>query len=246
MQAETLFKQGKLEEAILALNAHLRDQPGDVRARTFLFELLCFNGELDRADKQLQVLGAGTKEAAVGALVYGGALNAERTRREMFERHQTPAVPETDSAPLAGSLNGRPFASLSDADPRLGPRLEVFAAGDYLWIPFQHIAVLEMQPPRRLRDLLWAPARLITGPAFQDRDLGEVLLPVLSPLTFQHPDAEVRLGRVSEWCADEQGRQMLLGQKMLLVDGEEFPFLEIRRLESHAVSSSLGAHATQG
>jgi type VI secretion system protein ImpE len=40
----------------------------------------------------------------------------------------------------------------------------------------------------------------------------------------------VRLGRVTEWCADEEGRELPYGQKMLLVDGEEFPFLEIREL----------------
>jgi len=69
------------------------------------------------------------------------------------------------------------------------------------------------------------------GPAYQQRDLGEVLLPVLCPLSFQDPDDQVRLGRVTEWYRDEQGLEFPLGQKMLLVDGEEFPFLEVRKLE---------------
>ncbi len=73
-------------------------------------------------------------------------------------------------------MGGR-FKSLRDADPDLGARLEVFAAGAYLWIPFEHIASCEMEPPRRLRDTLWRPAMVRTGPSFQGTELGEVLDP---------------------------------------------------------------------
>ena len=58
---------------------------------------------------------------------------------------------------LRGELNGKPFKELRDADPDIGARLEVFAAGAYVWIPFEHIASIEMRPPQRLRDTLWAP-----------------------------------------------------------------------------------------
>ena len=56
MNAQELFQAGKLNEAVQALGAELRDNPTDVRRRTFLFELLCFAGEYDRAEKQLDVL----------------------------------------------------------------------------------------------------------------------------------------------------------------------------------------------
>lgn len=51
MQARTLYEAGQLEEAIAALGADLRGDPTDLRRRTFLFELLCFAGEYDRAEK---------------------------------------------------------------------------------------------------------------------------------------------------------------------------------------------------
>jgi type VI secretion system protein ImpE len=54
---------------------------------------------------------------------------------------------------------------------------------------------------------------------------------VLSPFAWQHADEAVRLGRMTVWEEDESGAVVPVGQKMLLVDGEEFPFLEIRRLE---------------
>jgi type VI secretion system protein ImpE len=245
MDAQQLFKAGKLTEAIPALNAHLRDNPSDVRSRTFLFELLCFAGEFDRAEKQLLIIQEeSSKDSMLGALLYRAALAAERTRQKMFETESFPqqtVVNGTAPAPIRGILNGKPFQSLSDADPRIGEKLEVFAAGDYLWISFADIASIQIETPKKLRDLLWAPAKVIAGPALRSRELGEVLLPVISPLSFQHPDDDVRLGRATEWCADENGDEAPYGLKNLLVDGEEIPFLEIRTLEIEPASQSQPA-----
>ena len=234
MDAQQLYRAGKLTEAISALSATLRDNPSDLKSRTFLFELLCFAGEFDRAEKQLDLLEqSGKKDSIIGTLLYRGALNAARTRQEMFEKKSYPAA-AAQTGQVRGKLNGREFTSIADADSRLGSKLEVFAAGDYMWISFRDIAGIEIEPPKRLRDLLWAPAKLQTGPTFRSRDLGEVLLPAMSPLSSQHPDDVVRLGRTTEWCEDESGEIAPFGQKMLLVDGEEFPFLEVRQLEIYA------------
>jgi type VI secretion system protein ImpE len=240
MDPQELFRAGKLSEAISALNEALRNDPSNQKQRTFLFELLCFSGDYDRAEKQLNILEKeGSKDSFLGTLLYKAALNAERTRQEMFERKTYPKqVLNGVSAAVRGKLNGKEFQSLSDADPRIGEKLEVFAAGDYMWISFQDIAALRLESPKRLRDLLWAPAKLITGPTFQSRDLGEILLPAISPGSWQHSDDEVKLGRVSEWCEDEAGQVAPFGQKSLLVDGEEVPFLEIRELEIYPLNTS--------
>jgi type VI secretion system protein ImpE len=227
--ANDLYRAGKLDEAIQALGASLRDNPTDSQRRTFLFELLCFAGEYDRAEKQLEVLGQGGKNAQLGALVYHGALHAERTRQEMFRSGSYPRGPAP--RPVSGTLNGKPFTALTDADPRIGARLEVYAAGQYTWIPFEHLASVRMDAPKRLRDLLWAPAIVRPGPGFRNYELGEVLIPALAPLSAQHADREVRLGRVTEWEELPDGEQAPIGQKLLLVDGEEFPILEVRELE---------------
>lgn len=232
--AEALIREGNLDEAVNTLGSHLRDQPGDTRSRTILFELLCFSGEYERAAKHLSIIGEGNQDTQMGALLYHGALHAETLRREMFEKETHPGPAGERAAQMVGTINGRPFRELSDADPRIGPRLEVFGAGDYFWIPFRQIESVEIQAPKRLRDLLWIPARVTTSAEFHQRELGEVLLPALTPLTFQHADGAVRLGRVTEWCVDEQGRERPYGQKMLLVDGEEMPILEVRRLEIQA------------
>lgn len=245
MDPQELFRAGKLSEAILALNEALRNDPSNQKQRTFLFELLCFSGDYDRAEKQLNILEQeGSKDSFLGTLLYKAALNAEKTREEMFEKKTYPRqVVDGATTGVQGKLNGKEFQSLSDADPRIGEKLEVFAAGDYMWISYHDIASVHLEAPKRLRDLLWAPAKLVTGPTFRSRDLGEILLPVLSPNSWQHPDDEVKLGRVSDLCEDETGEVAPFGQKNLLVDGEEIPFLEIRELEIYPQNRSSSPEA---
>ena len=230
MRARELFQAGQLDAAIDALGVEVRDNPTDTQRRTFLFELLCFAGQYGRAEKHLDVLAQSGPQSGMGALLYRSALHAGLTRDRMFRDDTVPAAPAS-TRELSGTLNGTPFTSLSDGDPRIGPRLEVFAAGQYTMLPFEHIASLRMSPPKRLRDLLWAPAVLKTGPLFKGLDLGEVILPALTPLSTEDQNDHVRLGRVTEWRELANGTAIPVGQKMLLVDGEEFPILEVRELD---------------
>ncbi len=235
MTTTELFQAGRLEETIGAVSAEMKSNPTDVRRRTFLFELLCFSGDYDRAEKQLALLSDQTKEAALGGLLYRGAINAEKTRTEMFQEERFP-LSSTSPAPVRGTLNGKPFSKLEDADPRLGSRLEVFAAGDYMWISFADIAILEIDRRSACGTCCGPPRGLKPVHPFATAIWEKCFCLLLLALSCQHPDDTVRLGRTSEWCADENGREAPYGAKMLLVDGEEFPLLEVRRLEIEAAA----------
>jgi type VI secretion system protein ImpE len=82
-----------------------------------------------------------------------------------------------------------------------------------------------------------------TGPGFKGTELGEVLIPVLSPLSWQHSDDEVRLGHATVWEESEEGEEVPFGQKMLMVDGEEIPLLEVRSVR---IAAQPQAAATEG
>jgi type VI secretion system protein ImpE len=243
MKARELYQAGKLNEAIQSLQAELRDNPTDVARRTFLFELLCFAGEHDRAEKHLDILAGASIDAATGSLLYRAAVAAERSRNSLFEKGDYPGRP-ADSPPIRGSLNDQPFEDIEDADPRIGPRLEVFAGGQYMWLPLAHVASVQMQAPKRLRDLLWIPAIVKTGPAFQGTELGEVMIPALSVFSFRHSNEAVRMGRATLWEEPEPGNPVPYGQKTLLVDGEDFPLLEVRSLEIAAAEPTSEHHAS--
>jgi type VI secretion system protein ImpE len=221
-----LYREGKLREAIKALGEELRSNPLDAKRRTFLFELLLFAGEYDRAEKQLDLLAGANAEAAAGTLLYRSALHAERTRQNMFANHETP--PFKQEAVHGGVWNGTPFSEFSDADPRIGANLEVFLAGSYTWIPIHYLRRLEIEPPANLRDLMWARARVETSSDFRLQELGEVLLPVLCPLSSRHADETVHLGRESAWEPDDVYGEVPYGAKTMVIDGVEVPLLEIR------------------
>ncbi len=228
-KARALYERGDLDQAIQALNAEVRDHPLDASRRTFLFELLAFAGQWDRAEKQLDVLARNGQEAEMGSLLYRSALHADRERDGMF---RSGAYPQGETGPpsVSGTVNGRSFKSIEDADPRLGGRLEIYAAGQYTWIPLEHIAVIRAEAPRRLRDLLWIPAQVVPGPKLRGMELGEVLIPALSPLTHLHPDGSVRLGRESIVESLEGLEEALYGPKLLLADDELIPFLDLREV----------------
>ena len=231
MTARELYQAGKLKEAIAALNIEVRDNPADVRRRTFLFELLVFAGDYDRAEKHINILSDASPEAKLGSVLYRAAIHAEKSRKDLFNKHEYPVHPGDEDAEQDGTLNGQPFKVFVDADPTIGPRLEVYAAGAYIWIPFKHIESIECEPPKRIRDLLWVPAIVRTGPAFKMTELGEVLLPALTWDASASDDELVRLGRVTNWVENESGDVKPVGQKMFLVDGEDVPILELRKLE---------------
>jgi type VI secretion system protein ImpE len=194
-----------------------------------LFELLCFAGPYDRALKHLDLLAQAGSDAEMGALLYRSAIAAERKREAFFEsREYESAAGAKPSRP--GTLNGKPFRTIEDFDPRIGARLEVFVAGEYVWLPFEHIGSIRMEAPRMLRDTLWATATVLTGPSFKGQEFGEVLIPVLSPFSWKYQRDDVKLGQATEW--EESGESMVpYGQKLLLLDDEVgIPLLEIREL----------------
>jgi type VI secretion system protein ImpE len=67
-----------------------------------------------------------------------------------------------DAAPAtSGTIDGETFTWIADADPRLGPMLEAFIGGDYVWVPFHHLRRIDIEAPADLRDQVWMPAQFV-------------------------------------------------------------------------------------
>lgn len=159
----------------------------------------------------------------------------------------------------SGTLDGRPFAWLADADSRLGPVLEVMMRGRYGWLPLQALRRIEIDAPEDLRDLVWLPARLtfVSG--------GETV--ALLPVRYA-PDADAdsegegeggdpaalrdarRLARRTDWIAlapQHQPDQFRgLGQRLLCTEAEERGLLEVREIVIDAPAGEREGEGERG
>jgi type VI secretion system protein ImpE len=253
MVGAELLKTGRLSEAMERVAEQVKAKPGDLAARTFYFELLALNGDLDRAAKQLDVLASVTGE--IGGL-YVGAIQAERERRNFFHGGPRPrllsetpyatayleavehhaagasgaALERLQSAEsqnaLRAMLNGGEVHELNDTHDLLGPFLELVMEDHYAWVPWEAIQSLTIPEPRYLRDTIWTPASMM----LHSGDHGEVLL--FSLYVDSHlQDEDVKLGRRSVWEQNPAGFTIAYGQKVIAADDRDWPILEIRSVE---------------
>jgi type VI secretion system protein ImpE len=80
--AKELFEAGRLQAAIEEVTRGVKANPTDLSRRAFLFELLCFAGEWDRAEKQLDVIGQQDAQSDIGARIYRQNIASERKREQ--------------------------------------------------------------------------------------------------------------------------------------------------------------------
>jgi type VI secretion system protein ImpE len=144
--------------------------------------------------------------------------------------------------PTAGSIDGKPFEWIADADSRIGPALEACVNGQYYWIPFQRIASIEFDPPADLRDFVWAPAQL----TFHEGGGTVALVPVRYPGSVASEDPLIQLARKTEWLDAGDDRWFGLGQRVLATDAGDFPLLEVHRIEFAAPQPQTSPASTGG
>ena len=132
-----------------------------------------------------------------------------------------------DAAPAtAGTLDGKPFEWIADADMRLGPMLEVVMEGHYYWVPFCRIKRIHIEAPTDLRDLVWVPAQFVWSNG------GEAAghIPTRYAGTEKSSDDQLRLARKTEWV-ERDGVSTGLGQRSFATNEGEYPILECRTID---------------
>ena len=133
--------------------------------------------------------------------------------------------------PLAKAceVNGSTVFEIRDLDDLLAPILEVHTStGKYFWIEWNQILSLEMHPPVSPIDLLWRHATMSidSGPD------GDVYLPAiyLDPTEESPSDAQLRLGRGTDWLEMGEGIVRGRGQKTLLVGEHDLPLMQLESI----------------
>ncbi len=258
--AKELFQQGELAAAITQLISDVKARPTDTSARIFLFELLCFAGEWDRAERQLDVVA--TQGGQAGALPYLNCVKAERQRQRMWTEGAEPhflfdppdsidlhsqAIAKTRAGDFAaarllldraeeqrpaqpGTCDGTAFYDLRDADDFIAPVLEMAVKDQYAWIPFAQLRSITIAKPTQIRDLLYTHARIEAA----DGTMAEGFLLSLYAGSSAHENDSARLGRMTDWNAYNDELACGMGAKLWMVGDADVVVFEVQFVEFEA------------
>ena len=104
MNAKQLYETGQLADAIAAAGDEVKHHPADAGKRMFLCELLCFAGQTDRADRQLDTLAQQDPKAMMEVATFRQILRAEQARQQFYAEGRLPEFLEPPSERLKRHL----------------------------------------------------------------------------------------------------------------------------------------------
>ena len=100
MTANDLYLQGKLDEAITAMNEEVRSKPADPDLRSFLADLLCIAGNFERADLQLDAITKVLPQSVPTISLTRQLVRAEQWRQQCFAEGRVPEFVSEQPAKL--------------------------------------------------------------------------------------------------------------------------------------------------
>ncbi|HEV7859681.1 MAG TPA: type VI secretion system accessory protein TagJ [Pyrinomonadaceae bacterium] len=258
-EAKALLDAGQLTKAIEAATREVKAHPADVAGRTFLFELLLFAGDWERALKQLDVVAGQNAQSELGAQVYRNNIEAMRQRERLWSESLAPhflseppaevdmhlaaikewsagRVPEAQALLDAAAEQRVPQAGRND-----GLEFDDWRDADDLLAPVLELIIADKYawlPFAHIKQIEFAPPRqlrdLVWCPVrVQTRQgtIGEMFAPALYEGSQKHADDLVRLGRMTDWQGDDEGPARAVGLRLFMADDEEKTIFETRRLE---------------
>ena len=266
-QAKALYESGELAAAIEAVTSEVKANPTDMQRRTFLFELLAFAGEWDRAEKQLDVIANQSTNAEIGVQAYRHNIKAERERRRLFadglQPHflsEPPVYVDLHLAAINRVREGN-FQEAREALDRAEEDRPAFA-GKLNGQPIQDFRdaddfvgpVLELVVQDKYA---WLPLeqvkRMAIAPPKSLRDLiwpsariesttgtvGEVFMLALYEGSSAHESDAVRLGRMTDWRQIGDNLHRASGLRLFLADDEDKAIFEVKSVEFDATEAPV-------
>lgn len=260
--AETALKTSDPAAALIALQNAVRAAPGDAKLRVFLFQLLCIEGQWDRALNQLEVCAQMDSAALPMREVYSGALSCEALRGEVFAGRRAPMLFGEPEAWLALLIESLLRGGMGDTAAAAKLREQAFdaapgSAGILDGKPFEWIADSDSRLGPVLEAIVngryyWVPFCRLSAVKFEApedlRDFvwapvnlqfvngGETLalIPVRYAGSERATDGATRLAHSTSWVEAADGSYAGLGQRVFTTDAGDFSLLECRELQFSA------------
>jgi type VI secretion system protein ImpE len=256
--AKLKLDAGDLKGAVEAALGLVKSNPTNVAARTFLFELCCFSGDWDRAEKQLEVIGHQDANSMIGSMMYRQNFHNERNRMRLFADGLSPEFatakpPYIDD--LLNAINRIREGSMLEARTLLDKVEEERPAfpceiNGTRWSDIRDyndttMCVFEVF----VKDTyVWLPFEQVKSIKFAKpktlRDLywiqgevemtngtaGEMFFPALYSGSWKSDNDAVRLGRMTDW--KDAGEDVFIGEgmKIFWMDGKDRSILDIETI----------------
>ncbi|MGF1725741.1 type VI secretion system accessory protein TagJ [Photobacterium nomapromontoriensis] len=114
-ELHALIQQAKLTEAIELLTGQLQEKPQDVDLRSSFIELLCIDGQFERADKQLNLLVKQHPDCLIGATNLRQLIRAAQSRLDFEQGAATATLVKEAGDAFAALLRLRLALTENDA-----------------------------------------------------------------------------------------------------------------------------------
>jgi type VI secretion system protein ImpE len=259
MNAHELYRAGRLQDAIAAMNDEVRKNPADIDRRAFLAELLATAGNLDRADLQLDALSQIDSKAAVGIATFRHLVRAAQARMQCFTEGRVPEFLGQPTSAMRGTLEalihlreGRPEQARAVVEQAEASR--VHPRGTCDGKPFDDLRDLDdvcagvFEVLTSNGKYYWVPIESVALLEFRavarPRDLlwrrvhmvvregpdGEVFIPCTYPGRAEDSES-LRLGRATEWVEPDGGPIRGRGLRTWLVGEDEKTVLDVQAVE---------------
>lgn len=257
--AKMHFDAGNLSAAVESALNLVKSNPTIASARTFLFELSCFSGDWERAEKQLDVIGHQDADAAIGSLIYRQNLSAERDRIKFFASGGRPETPDEPPAYVddlfkANDLIGEGktaearelLDSVEENRPAFSCSINGEGFSDFRDYNDSTMCIFEAI----VKDsYVWLPFEHVAKIDFLERkslrDIfwpqaqfeltngtnGEMFIPSLYVNSWKSSDDQVRLGRTVDWR--DAGDEIYIGEgsRLFTMDGKDKSILDLKSIE---------------
>lgn len=198
---------------------------------TASLEAQLYRGILDAERKRRAVFHAGEQPGFLSETPPYAAAFLEALRRQYAQKTEknSPDLRETGvwrPTERRVTIDGETFESFSESHDLLAPFLEVFMHDRYLWLPFEQLKSMHIDPPEKIQDLLWIKGRF----EFNDGQAWGGLIPTRYLDSGRREDERLKLGRLTEWEDCGNGQLTAFGQRMFAVAEDVKALLEIREI----------------